>query len=136
MQINFLPILVSALFAMILGYIWYSKSMFEKQWLKLSGFSKEQIAKDAKKKMPFILGGQFVAAIVEAWVLGMFINFAGATDIVTGAIVGLWAWLGFVATIGVGDILFNKKPLQLVSINTGYHLVFLIVSGGIMASWR
>lgn len=134
MDINFLAILASAVFAMVLGFIWYSKSMFEKQWLKLSGLTKEKIEKD-KDKMPMIFGVQFLTAVVEAWVLGMFISFSGATGVITGAIIGLWAWLGFVATIGATDILFNKKPLQLVAISTGYQLVYLVVAGGILASW-
>jgi hypothetical protein len=134
MNVNWLAILTSSVFAMILGFIWYSPSVFEKQWLKLSGLTRKEI-KISKDKMPMVFGGQFVAAVVEVWVLAMFVNFSGANDIVTGAIIGLWIWLGFIATIGVGDMLFNKKPLQLVVINTGYQLVFLLISGALLASW-
>lgn len=136
MNVNWLAILTSSVFAMALGFVWYSSMMFQKQWLKLSGITKERIAKEDKGKMPMIFGGQFISAVVEVWVLAMFVGFAGANDIVTGAIIGLWIWLGFIATVGVSDILFNKKPFQLVAINTGYQLVFLIVSGAILASWR
>lgn len=90
MDTNWIAVLVSAVFAMVLGFIWYSKALFEKQWLKLSGITKEKMEKD-KDKLPMIFGAQFVGAVIEVWVLSMFIDFAGVNDLVTGSIVGLRA---------------------------------------------
>ena len=134
MEVNWIAILVSAVFSMVLGAVWYSPALFGKQWMKLSGMTKGKIAK-SKDKMPMIYGGQFLASLVEIWVLSVFIRYTGVEEFVTGAIVGLWIWLGFVATVGFSDIVFNGKDLRLVAINTGYQLVLLIVAGGILATW-
>ncbi len=132
---NWAAVFVSAVFAMGLGFIWYSPVMFAKQWMKLTGMTKEKIEK-AKKSMPLMYGTQFLAAVVEIWVLSMFVNFVGAADAVTGAIVGFWSWLGFVATIAVGDALFNGKSTKLVAINAGYQLALLVVTGAILGAWH
>ncbi len=134
MDTNWITVIVCAIAAMVLGFAWYSPLLFGNMWMKLSGMTKEKIAK-SKDKMPMIYGTQLLAAIVEAWVLGMFIQFSGINGAINGAMVGLWAWLGFVATVGIADALYNEKDIKLVVINTGYQLAYLLIAGAILASW-
>jgi hypothetical protein len=76
----------------------------------------------------------FVAALVQACVLAMFINIAGAFDIMSGAIVAFWVWFGFVATVRLSDVLFEKKSPTLFGINTGYTLVTFVVMSAVIVT--
>jgi hypothetical protein len=78
---------------------------------------------------------QIVGDLVMAYVLARFIGHYGAEGVLSGAFVGFMAWLGFVATIMLGSIFYEKKPAELVAINAGYQLVGIVVMGAIIGWW-
>lgn len=130
MNVNWLAVIVAGIIPMVLGFIWYGP-LFGKQWMKLTGH-KEMGNKD---DMPRIYGTMYVASLVMAYVLAVFISYAGASTIGAGAMVGFWAWLGFVATTMLTGLLFNKKPMNLYFIDAGYQLVTLVLEGALLAVW-
>lgn len=131
--INYIAVLIAAVLAMVLGFVWYSKSMFGKQWMKLAGLLEE----DTKKgNMPVLFGTMFAGAIIEGYVLAYFIQYAGAYGLIDGIKVGLWAWLGFVVTTTLSNSMFEQRPLKLWYINAGYALVNLIIMGTVIALIR
>lgn len=131
-DVNYLAIIVAGVASMIIGYVWYGP-LFGKNWMKLVGISQQDI-EAGKKEMPKTYGLMYVSSIVMAYVLAVFIYYAAATDIVSGAMVGFWAWLGFVATVMSGSVLFEKRPVNLYYLNAGYNLVTLVVMGAIIAT--
>ena len=67
--------------------------------------------------------------------LAMFLN-APATTLAFGAIAGLLAGAGWVAT-GIGIVaLFENRSWKYVLINGGYLTVALTVMGAILGGWR
>ena len=52
-----------------------------------------------------------------------------------GLSTGFWNWLGFVAPVTMGAVLWEGKPWGLWFLNAGYQLVNLLVMGVIIASW-
>ena len=125
--INLVAVLVGAIASMVIGMIWYGP-LFGKTWMNLMGINKSKM-KDATKS--YLI--QFVGAIVMVYVLAHFVQYAGAKDIIGGLQTGFWIWLGFIATVGLGSILWDGKPLELYLINMGYHLVTLLIVGTILA---
>ncbi len=128
-QVNYAAVLLSAIAAMVVGSLWYGP-LFGDAWMKLVGISKSDIN---KKEMPKLYGIMFIGALVEAYVLSHFIHYAGATTLINGAKTGLWAWLGFVATVMIGNYMFAKRPINLYLIDAGYALVNLVVMGAVLA---
>ena len=87
---------------------------------------------EAKKQAPKLYGLSFIASLVTAFVLSLFILYSGANSWFLGAETGFWAWLGFVATtIGVNGIFAGKRK-KLMAIEAGYHLVVLVTMGIIL----
>lgn len=74
-----------------------------------------------------------------AYVLAHSIIFAGSFLHQGGVVAGLqaafWSWLGFVAPVTLGSVLWDGKPWKLWGINAGYFLVTLLVMGLILGYW-
>ena len=142
MHFNFGAILVSSLAYFFLGWAWHSPILFQKTWSKEMGHDK--ISKKEREKMmkemwkPML--GNFLALLVTAWVFTQVIQFAGAflqkSGFVHGMISGFFIWLGFNATTLLNTVLWEMRSWKLYFINTGYHLVGLMLMGGILAAWQ
>ena len=129
--INWWAVLVAAIVKFTIGGLWYSDLAFAPRWRSLTGCS-EQAAKQGFAKA---LAVDFVAGLVMAFVLVHAVHYAGAATLGTGAAVGFFNWLGFIGTTTLAATLYEKKPLQLWTINNGYLLLILVVMGAILAVW-
>ena len=133
-SINYPAVLAAVIINMALGSVWYGP-LFGKQWMKLTGRTKESMEKD-KSDMPKVMGGMALLALVQTLVLAAFVGYSGAATVLTGAVVGFWAWLGFVFVTAMQDVLFQKKNSNLAGINIAYNLVTLLINGAVLAVWR
>ncbi len=133
-DINYLAVLVSSVASMAIGFAWYSTGAFGKKWMNMVGLSQKDLEKQ-KKDMGPKYGLVFLGSLVMAYVLSHFVDFTLATTIAEGMQAGFWAWLGFVATVGLSTFVFEGKPFKLYLINNGYQLVSLLVMGAILAVW-
>ncbi len=133
--VNYLAVLVAAILNMVIGAFWYSPALFGKSWMELMGWKPE----DAQKRMAGARQAyavSFIASFLIAYALARIIWYAQAHSMVAGAAIGLLAWLGFVATTHGTNYLFEGRPTRLFGINTGYHLVSLIIMGALLGAWR
>jgi hypothetical protein len=133
--INYPAVLVAAILNMALGALWYSPAVFGKAWMELVGFKPE----DAQTRMAgmqrvYIL--TFIGSFVMAYALARVLWYAKVASMGGGIMIGLLAWLGFVATTHGTNYLFEGKPFRLFTINTGYFLVALVIMGALLAVWR
>jgi hypothetical protein len=129
-QINYLAVVVAALIPMALGMLWYSPALFANAWMKAVNKRPEEMSGAAT--------GYAVSAVcylVMSFVLAHFVDYAGATDVVSGAVTGLWLWLGFVATALLVTHIFERRSLRLYGIYAGYQLVALLLMGALLAAW-
>lgn len=131
-ETNYMVILVTGIVSMVIGFIWYSKALFAKVWMQEVGLKQEDVDKGPGSGYFWA----FVGALITACVLSYFVQYANATTIMTGAVIGFWAWLGFVATSMGMNMIFEQKSMKLFMINAGMQLVNLIVMGAILAVWR
>jgi hypothetical protein len=132
-NINYMAVLIAGIAQMVIGFLWYGP-LFGKIWQKLSGISDADIKK-AGSNMPMLYGTMFLATLVTAYVLSHFQQAGGAMDMMDGAMIGFWAWLGFVATTMLTNVLFDKKPFNLYLLNAGYQLVSLVVMGALLVQF-
>ena len=128
-EVNLVAVVAAAVASMVLGMIWYGP-LFGKKWMELTG-KKMDGKKEGMMKSYAIM---FIGSLVAACVLGFFVRTAGALDIMNGALVGVTAWLGFVATVTLGMVLWDGKPWSLYVLNNGYQLINFAIMGAILAS--
>jgi hypothetical protein len=130
--INFWAVLVAAFVNFVLGGLWYSPLLFVKPWLAMSGVSKEVF--DASIAKGIVV--EAISSLVMAFVLAMAIPAVGAVGLATGLLIGFLLWLGFVATVLLGQITHEHKPFGYFAINAGYRLVAMLAMGATLALWR
>ena len=134
-DINYWAILVSAVASFILGYLWYSPLLFGKPWMKMMGFTHQSMEEAKKKGMVKLYLGNFIATLIMVYILSHFVDYAQAKTITDGLQLGLWVWLGFIATLLFGSLLWEGKPFKLFLINSGYRLVELLIIASILSVW-
>jgi hypothetical protein len=135
-EVNYLAILVAAVVSFVIGMLWYSPILFGNAWMKASGITKKDIEKSKKKGMGKQMITAFISSLVMAYVLAIFVKLSSAASFIHGVKVGFWLWLGFVATIALGSILWEGKPFKYYLINVSYWLVNVAIMAGILAVWR
>jgi hypothetical protein len=133
-DVNYLAIFVSGILAMGIGAVWYGP-LFGKKWMALSGMTSEQLAGAKQKGMSKSYAVAFVGTLVMGFVLAQVIGLANATDVMSGGVVGLGMWLGFVAPVTLSTVLWDNKPFALWVLNSGHYAVALALMGVILAVW-
>jgi hypothetical protein len=129
--INWLSVIIAALSAFLLGYLWYSPILFGKRWMKESGVTPES-AKDTN--MVKVFGTAFILSLIAAFFLALFIGKgAGA---LFGALAGFMAGIGWVFTAMGISYLFERKTLAHFLINSLYSVVNLTIMGFIIGAWQ
>lgn len=129
--INYWAVLVSALASMVLGFIWYSKPVFGKLWMREAGKTEEE----AKKGAGTAYFGMVILALVLSYVMAHFVDYTNADTFALGVTTGFWTWLGFAFTTMGGMYLFEGRSSKLFWINTGFHLIEFMAIGAILAMW-
>lgn len=132
--INYLAVLAAALVNIVLGFLWYGP-LFGKYWIKLMNFDKKKMEEAKKKGMAKTYAVMVVSTLLMSYILAHFVDYAQATTLIDGIIAGFWIWLGFVATIMIGTVLWEGKPMKLYLLNISYYLVALSIMGAILAVW-
>ena len=137
-NLNLLAVLVAAISTMVVGFVWYSPILFAKPWMREMGYDpndKAKVQEMQKSAGPAYLGS-FIAGLVSAFILALFLHEMNAQSLGFGLLVGSHVWLGFVATVQLTGVLFMKQSMKLFAINTGYQLICYLVMGAILSVWR
>lgn len=129
-EVNYIAVALAALSAFLLGGLWYSPALFASQWMRLTGQSEETLKGGS---MAVIFGGAFVLNLIAAWVLAMFL---GPMPLKYATLAGLSVGLCWVATsLGV-NYLFERRPLGLWLINSGYFVLQFTIMGAIIGAFN
>jgi hypothetical protein len=125
-HVNYLAVLVAAVAAFVLGWLWYSPLLFFKPWMRLRGLDPEAALKNAK--MP---GGrlviEFARCFVLAFVIARLMGLLGVTSWLIAIHSGLMLWIGFPLILLTGSVLWDNVPWKVAAIHAGDWLVKLLV---------
>ena len=132
--INYVAVLAAAIASIVLGFLWYGP-LFGKQWIALMNFDKKKMSEMKNKGMGKIYTIMIVGTLATSFVLAHFVDYLDATNIAGALQAAFWIWLGFVATVILGSVLWEGKPWKLYFLNAAYWLVNLAVMAAILALW-
>jgi hypothetical protein len=126
--INWLAVLVAGVVHVVVSLIWFQPVLFGTAWTRLSG---KELA-PATRWMPAGLVAHFVCALAIAVIVRM----AGATTLVDGIAVGVFASVSFIGAMLAGELVWEKIPFRLFLIRLGDQVLTAGMAGAILAVWR
>lgn len=132
-DVNYLAVIVCLVIHMALGSLWYSKFLFQDAWLKLSKINTSQMNKDGMGKSVLIAT---VAGFILIFMLTQSIKAPQINTAIEAVEMTFWLWLGFIATVMLGTVLWEGKPWRLYLINSAYYLASMIISSLIIYFWN
>lgn len=128
-EINLWGVLAAFVASMVIGSVWYSNSLFGKDWRKLVKLDEKR----AKKEMPKAMGVMVAMSLLTAYVLAhvaylsyTFFDYSFLSAALQSA---FWMWLGFIFTGAVMMGAFEQRPMKLTAINLGNSLVTFLAMG-------
>ena len=130
--VNYLAVIVAAVVALVIGFIWYSPAVFGKRWMAYLGTTQAQLGNPG----PTGLAVGVVASLVNAWVLAVLALNLGGKTIPDGIMLGALAWLGFMATVTAAQISFEKKSWGLWLLNNAHNLLVQVIMAAIVTAWH
>jgi hypothetical protein len=135
-HINMIAILVAVVANFILGFVWYTP-LFGKAWAKENGFdtSIKPVGGEIAKGMIFMIIGNFLMAYVFAHNIAAWNYVPGMSETSAMARImqsAIFTWLGFYVPVDLSAVAWEKKSWKLFAINTGYHLMMLLVASLIL----
>jgi hypothetical protein len=134
-SVNYLAIIASAVAMMVLGFLWYGP-VFGKMWMKQMGLTKTDMDAAKKKGMTKQYALMTASALVMSYV---FANVLMAFDVYSVGMAlqaAFWTWIGFIATVLLGKVLWENKSWELYCLDASYYLVGLGIVGVILTVWK
>ncbi|HSY75224.1 MAG TPA: DUF1761 domain-containing protein [Bacteroidia bacterium] len=137
-HLNYLPIAVAALAYFAIGSVWFSPVGFSKAWMQGHNITmptdeetKKKMMKEMPKYMLFSLTSSFVGAVVLAALQGVI----GINGWMAGVKLGLAA-AAFIFIAFAQSHMYTRKSFKLLLIDSGYHIVGLVLASVILSVWK
>jgi hypothetical protein len=127
-ELNWAAVAAAAIAHMITGLLWFQRPLFGAAWARLTGAE----PKPATQWLPAGVAGHLLIAVA----LAVVIRLANATTALEGFAVAVLVWAGFVVTLEIGELIWEKIPFPLFLIRAGNHFLALGLAGIILAVWR
>lgn len=138
LSINFVAVLVAAVVAFILGFLFHGP-ISGKLWMKLANITPtgNEKFKDMIPQMVWNLVVNIITASVMAMIFVLVFSspLMGSATWYRGAMVGIWFWLGFLATSSSIDVIWMGKSWKLWLFEAACSLIVTGVMGAILAAW-
>jgi hypothetical protein len=138
MAINYMAILVAGIAGFILGFLWYSPLLFGNLWIKLSKFSKKEIAKHKKRGMKGMwkqMSLSFLGQLIRASALAVLLVALSTTSLMPALRLGALVWFGFLAVGTLDAVLWEGKSWKLLAIKSGHELCNVLVMAAVLVAF-
>ncbi len=135
LELNFLAVGAAALATFLLGALWYSPALFARAWMAAHGYSHDDL-KRMQQSAARAYTISLVCYLFVAAALGVIVHYMNIRRIEQGLQLGLLAWFGFAAPLGLVAHALSEKRLAAWLIDAGYQLAYLLLMGVILTLWR
>ena len=128
--VNVWAVLVATLAYFGLGAAWYTT--LSAPWLAAVGFSREDLEKGGS---PAIFAVTFLLEVVAVLTLAVLLANSDLSGVGGGVALGALVGVGIWGTAMSVTFLYESRKPALFLIDGGYHLLALVVAGGILGAW-
>jgi len=128
--VNYLAVVVAAAAAVAIGIVYYGLAGLGDRLARLMGST--PVGRPGPAQL--VIG--VVVSLVNAWVLALLSLNLGAASITDGIMLGVLAWLGFMATLSGAQVAFQGRPWNAWLITNVHDVVIQVVIAAIVTLWR
>ena len=132
--INILAIVISALVAFGIGFVWYAV-LFKTIWPAAHGFTPQKMAQ-LSNNSPAAMGVSFVGYLVTATVLSLIFAQFNINDIQTALGLTFSIWLGFPAVMSLMNAMYSGESLTVYAIDIVYELIYSLTTACIIVMMK
>ncbi|MGH7593202.1 MAG: DUF1761 domain-containing protein [Gemmatimonadales bacterium] len=130
-EVNYLAVLIAAVAAFVLGWIWYSPALFYKPWTIKASLNLGT-AENRSKPMAGLLGLAFLCALIAAYAMAVFLVTPQHHSLLIGLKRGFAAGVCWIATAFGSNYAFENRSLKHWTINAGYYVAQFTVMGAVL----
>ncbi|MEQ8323777.1 MAG: DUF1761 domain-containing protein [Vicingaceae bacterium] len=139
-QINFLAVIIAVVASFVFAFLWYTP-IFGKLWGREMGFDPDMKPEPGVmiKGMLIMLVGNFLLVWVFANNMAVWnpatwgLEPSEISPFANGMMAAVFTWLGFFFPVDIGSVTWEQKSWTLFFINTGYHLLNLVLVAMILS---
>jgi hypothetical protein len=118
-----------------LGFVWYS-FLFVKPWVKALKITPEAMrSAEARRQMPILMGAAALTAFTLSFGSQVLVASLGATDALSGAIIGIFIAIVIVGAHASGS-LFERRPYMVYGIAVLHAVAVLTLDCASLAAWH
>ena len=128
-----LPIAVAALATMPIGFLWYSPLLFATPWMHLSKVHHTQMKK-GPGVFPFFVA--LFSSVVIAAIMSVLMHYLNISTVHSASKLGLLLWFAFDFLPSWMRHLFDRRPAELVLINSGHMAANILAIGWILVAMQ
>ena len=132
-DLNYLSILVATIVYFFLGAIWFSRFMFAEPWMASLNIKPETMDKTGLGRMMLI---SFITTFAVCFGVAVLIQLISIGSASAGIKLGLLLGIFMVFSTNLINSLFEKRPVKLLFINAGYHVVGITLASLIISVWH
>jgi len=129
-DIDWIAVVVSVIVSMALGFIWYSKFAFLKQWQEDTGMTDEKMREG---NMAVMFVGMIVLVVVSTIGLALLI---GGGNLEAGLAIGAIVGFGVTAARVIPQFMFAQQPNRLAVMQALNLGVGITVTGAIIGAFN
>ncbi len=134
-HIHWAAVVISALFGIASGAIWFGPKTFYPIWWKEMGHTESE-APGAGMNMGIVFGSTFVAQFVQAFAMALIISGISNPNLGKGAITGMVVGIGIAAASSLGHRLFGGMGFKVWAIEVSNDVLNLMIMGAILGAWN
>ncbi len=130
-SVNYWAVVLAAVSSMVVGSVWYARSVFGDRWAKLAHVNMNK--KQSNAEMTKLFGSVFLASLLTAYILAhvtfLSNNFFQNSFLQDAVTTAFWLWLGLTAARILTHDLFEGRPFKLTLLTFGNEFVTIMVMG-------
>lgn len=127
-----IPTLISFVIINVLGFLWYSKFMFGKTWMNITGACQDGESNNKKMKgMIGVFALQFATSFIQIFATNFLLALLIPLNLLTTVICSAVIFAGFIMPVEAGNALWSGKPRKMAwkmfGISAGFQLVIALI---------
>lgn len=126
---NWLAVLAAAVAIYAVGFIIYG-AVFSKLWMKLSGYTKEQLQPHMWK-----MAISWIMPVLTAIGLALILKSARVDNLATGLMISLEVWFFIVLSTRLYSFVYSPEKPGLLVMDAIHLLLGVLIAGGIISAW-